>query len=151
DVDRFHAVLFEGDRIDAQRKVVDTVDKNWVNIGCAGSALSKQHLDGHTQGAMDAWVAFTTSLDQRTAHLKMLSADYCGAGVPLTIAGQPLRYADDHGWMTYPAGSAALEARWNRDGASCLDVPRIKANSSPEAIAAFPNIDAAIQDACALV
>jgi len=150
-MNRFHAVLFEGDRIDAVNKVVYTVDKHWFNIGCAGSALSKQHLDGHTHGAMDAWPAFTTTLDQRTAHLKMLSADYCGAGVPLTIAGQPLNYADDRGWMHYVSSTPVLEARWTRFGASCLNQPRIAAHPSPDAIAAFPIIEVAIRDACLLV
>lgn len=150
-MNQFHAVLFEGDRIDAQGKIVYTVDTNWVNIGCAGSALSKQHLDGHTQGAMTASPGFTTTLDQRTAHLKMLSADYCGAGVPLTIAGQLLNYADDHGWMHYVAPAPVLEARWTRFGASCLNLPRIKANQSPDGMAAFPDIELSIRLACAQV
>lgn len=150
-MDRLHVVLFEGDRIDATKKVVDTVDKNWFNIGCAGHALSKQHLDGHTEGAMNASPDFTTTLEQRTAHLKMLAADYCATGVPLTVSGQRLNYADDAGWMAYGTAGALLEARWKAEGASCLNLPRVKANSSAAATAAFPDIETAILDACALV
>jgi hypothetical protein len=150
-MDRFHAVLFEGDRIDATKKVVEAVDRSWFNIGCAGAALSKQHLDGHTQGAMELSPEFSSTLEQRTAHLKMLAADYCGSGVPLTISGQKLNYTDDSGWMPYASSAPVLEARWKAEGASCLNLPRVKANSSAAARDAFPDIEAAISDACAML
>jgi hypothetical protein len=150
-MDRFHVVLFEGDRIDAVKKVVYAVDLSWFNIGCAGAALSKQHLDGHTQGAMELSSDFDSTLEQRTAHLKMLAADYCGSGVPLTVSGQKLNYTDDAGWMQYASSAPVLEARWNADGASCLNLPRVKANSSAAARDAFPDIETAISNACAML
>lgn len=150
-MNRFHVVLFEGDRISAQAKVVYAVDNRWFNIGCASHALSKQHLDGHTQGAMNASPLFSTTLGERTAHLKMLAADYCGAGIPLTMAGQPLNWRDDHGWFNYVAPAPALEARWSAGGATCLDLPRIAAHPSLESAVYFPSIDLAIKDACAAV
>jgi hypothetical protein len=150
-IDRFHAVLFEGDKINAVTKTVETVDTRWLNIGCAGHALSKQHLHGHTEGAhhIDP-VRFTTTLPERTAHLKMLAGDYCGNGIALTIAGHPLNYTDHRGWMPYASASPTLEARWSNTGAVCLNVPRITAAGLPEALAVFPNIEQSIRDACAL-
>lgn len=151
-MNRFHVVLFEGDRISAQKKEVYDVDKRWFNIGCASHALAKQHLFGHTQGAMDTSPEFTTTLPERTAHLKMLAADYCGQGVALTMAGQPLRWRDHRGWFPYaPSGPMplVLEARWSAEGATCLNEPRIAAHSqTAESRMFFPDIWGAIKDAC---
>src|SRR5882672_10679221 len=147
-MNRFHVVLFEGDRISAPKKQVYAVDNRWFNIGCASHALSKQHLDGHTQGAMDASPLFSTTIAERTAHLKMLAADYCGAGVPLTMAGQPLNWRDDHSWFDYVAPAPALEARWSAGGATCLNLPRVAAHPTAESAMFFPDIEAAIKEAC---
>jgi hypothetical protein len=145
---RFHVVLFEGDRISAEQKRVYAVDNHWFNIGCASDALSKQHLDGHTQGAMNAAAQFSTTLDERTAHLKMLAADYCGAGIPLTMAGQSLNWRDDRGWFNYVSSAPVLEARWSADGATCLNQPRVAAHPIPGSTAFFPDIELAINNAC---
>jgi len=151
-MNQFHVVLFEGDRIDSDAKRVLAVDEDWFNIGCARHALSKQHLNGHTQGATNtAPSLFISTLAERTAHLKMLAGDYCGGGVPLTIAGQRLNYRDDHNWMPYATGSPKLEARWRDSGAVCLDQPRVLANPSATASAVFPNIEARITTECAAV
>jgi hypothetical protein len=153
-MNRFHVVLFEGDRISAPNKNVYAVDNRWFNIGCASHALAKQHLFGHTQGAMDTSPEFTTTLPERTAHLKMLAADYCGQGVALTMAGQPLNWRDHRGWFPYSAARAmppytpALEARWSADGATCLNMPRVAAHPTAESAMYFPNIELAIKDAC---
>lgn len=153
-MNRFHVVLFEGDRIDAYAKRADSVEMNWFNIGCAGHALSKQHLDGHTEGAMNAAPnVFTTSLDERTAHLKMLAGDYCGGGAPMTVAGQPLNWADDRHWVQYATSDPGpvLEARWDKDGAVCLNTPRVLANHTEAGDQAFPDIVASIKAACRAV
>lgn len=153
-MNRFHVVLFEGDRISAPNKNVYAVDNRWFNIGCASHALAKQHLFGHTQGAMDTSSEFTTTLAERTAHLKMLAGDYCGKGVALTMAGQPLNWRDHRGWFPYSATVAtppytpALEARWSAEGATCLNEPRVHAHSTAESAMYFPDIWAAIKDAC---
>jgi hypothetical protein len=128
-----YTLLFEGDRIDAARKLDTGVDPTWVNFGVAGSALAKLALTGHTQAAHDAHT-FETTLAERQTMLKMLVADYCGDGTPFTIAGQPLDWADDHGTMTLaalatqPPQPLVLEARWNEHGAACLNVPRLDAH-----------------------
>lgn len=154
-MNRFHAVLFEGDRISAPNKNVYAVDKRWFNIGCASHALAKQHLDGHTQGAMATSPEFTTTLAERTSHLKMLAGDYCGKGVALTMAGTKLNWRDHRGWFPYVASTVmppytpALEARWSVDGATCLNTPRLAAQPpTTESLMYFPDIWGAIKDAC---
>lgn len=123
----FHTLLFEGDRIKAKEKLDTDVDKQWFNLGCAGSALAKLALTGHTEGSRAAGT-FNTTLDERQAMLKLLTADYCGDGTPFTVAGQPLSWSDDYGTMKLTSSPLALESRWNEKGAACLDKPRIDVN-----------------------
>ena len=126
----FHTLLFEGDRIDAAHKLDTGIDTSWFNLGCAGSALAKMALTGHTEAAASAGKLVTT-LGERQAMLKMLTADYCGDGTPFTVAGQPLNWADDHGTMklaallVQPPQPLVLEARWTEHGAACLEQPRV--------------------------
>jgi hypothetical protein len=122
----FHTLLFEGDRIDADRKLDTGIETSWFNLGCAGSALAKMALTGHTEAARNAGT-FVTTLSERQTMLKMLTADYCGTGMPFTVAGQPLNWRDDHGTMKLIQQPAQLvrEARWTEKGPACLDKPRI--------------------------
>jgi hypothetical protein len=124
-----HVILFEGDRIDRARRTVQSGDSTWFNIGCAGNAIAKLALTGHTNAA--AGDGFATTIGERQTILKMLSADYCGNGTPWTIGGQPLQWKDHRGWMSYYS-AVALEARWAPSGAVCLNQPRIDANPSEE-------------------
>jgi ADYC domain len=126
----FHTLLFEGDRIDAIGKRDTGIDRSWFNLGCAGSALAKMALTGHTEAASDART-FITTLAERQTMLKMLAADYCGDGTPFTVGGQPLNWEDDHGTMKLaalipqPPLPLLREARWKETGAVCLDKPRV--------------------------
>jgi hypothetical protein len=141
-----HTLVFERDRIDAKKKLVYDVDANWFNLGCAGSALAKLQLLGHTEvGAADG---YTTTLDERQTLLKMFTADYCGNGKAFTVERQPLDWMDDHGWMAYGYPDQTLEARWTKDGASCLTTPRLAANPSPVGDSQFPNLAEMIKTEC---
>lgn len=122
----YRTLLFEGDRIDATTKLDTGIDTTWFNLGCAGSALAKMALTGHTEASRVSH-AFDTTLAERQTMLKMLAADYCGDGTPFTVAGQPLNWRDDHGTMAFiaPADQLILESRWTASGAACLDKPRV--------------------------
>jgi hypothetical protein len=126
----YRTLLFEGDRIDAARKLDTGIDTTWVNLGCAGSALAKMALTGHTE-ASKVTGAFNTTLLERQTMLKMLGADYCHDGTAFTVAGQPLNWRDDHGTMKLtaltfnPPQPLILESRWNAEGAVCLNKPRV--------------------------
>ena len=126
----FHSVVFEGERINAARKTVGTaLDPSWFNIGCAGHALAKLALGGHTEAARLAH-GFATTIPERQTYLKMVTGDYCGTGRSFTVAGQPLQWTDAHGYTQYqlPGANLELEARWTPSGAQCLNTPRIDAN-----------------------
>jgi hypothetical protein len=123
----FHTLLFEGDRIIASKKLDTAIDTMWFNLGCAGSALAKMALTGHTEASLNAHT-FETKLKDRQAMLKLLSADYCGDGTPFTVAGQPLSWSDDKGTMKLAAVPLELESRWTDEGAACLERPRVDVN-----------------------
>jgi hypothetical protein len=145
----FHTLVFEGERIDATTKVITNASSTWFNLGCAGHALAKLALTGHTKAA--AANGFVTTLDERQTMIRMLIGDYCGRGIPFTIAGEPLGWKDDHGWMAYPPTIVpGLEARWTPNGARCLEEPRLQVTTHPQMAIAFPEgIDAAIAAECA--
>ena len=136
----YHTLLFEGDRIDAAHKLDLGVERGWFNLGCAGSALAKLALTGHTQGAYAAGT-FQTTVSQRTTMLKMLTADYCGDGTPYTVGGQWLNWRDDNGTMQLLAlqqgKTAKFEARWKETGAACLNTPRVDARPTALASSTF--------------
>lgn len=146
----FHSVVFENDEIDAAAKVVvgTRPEKHWFNIGCAGHAIAKLLLTGNTSAA-DAKFGFTSSFDDKTAALKMITADYCGKGFPFTVAGQPLAWADRNYWNKYPMGFSGMkEAEWTSSGVSCLNKPRVYANPTALGTATFPDLALDIKAAC---
>jgi len=87
------AILFAGDRYDAERKTVTATGAaaaGWLNIACSGTALAKLHLTRHTEASQ---IVKTTAIE-RQAMLKMFTADVCGDGTSFTVHGQPLLWAD---------------------------------------------------------
>ncbi len=62
----------------------------------------------------------------RTISLELLTADSCGDGQPHTTIGHPLNFADNL-CLFDPhvfAPASDMEARWDQDGAVCLNEPR---------------------------
>ncbi|HEU0029367.1 MAG TPA: ADYC domain-containing protein [Kofleriaceae bacterium] len=141
-----HAVLFDDDRIDAEHKIVTGQARNWFNIGCAGHALAKQHLTGHTRAA-SATLGISTTYADRTANLKMLAADYCGTGHAFTVAGIDLHWRDRYGWYSTIGYGEAIEARWTESGASCLNTPRVIASPTSLSVERFGTSLSDFQDA----
>jgi hypothetical protein len=121
-----HTIVFEGDVINADAKTIaSTPNPNVINFGCAGGTLAKMHLTGHTYVANN-YPGFQTTVPERQAMLKMLSADYCGTGKAYTVGGQPLTWADHKHWMQR-APNSSTEAHWQSWGATCLNRPRLAA------------------------
>jgi hypothetical protein len=123
------AVVFEGDRIDANLKTVaPMIESAWFNIGCAGHAIAKLALTGHTEAARAD--GYQTDPEERQAMLKMLTGDYCGTGNAFTASGERLYWRDDRGWMSFLGGvHPVVEARWTSVGAACLGAPRLDVNA----------------------
>lgn len=138
-----HALVYEGDRIDSYARKLKQWDPDprWFNLGCGPDALVKLRLSRST--------LLTNKADWRLtqATLKMLSADYCGTGTPFTTTGEPLVWQSLSG-MQLRSSATSMEARWNEDGARCLDEPRAFNTRLPSLSAAFPDIERAIANEC---
>jgi hypothetical protein len=143
----WETVFFEGDRVDSPSKTTSkdaAIDDTWFNIGCAGHMLAKLLLTRNTYhsqapGIPRAW-------EQRQATLKMYAADYCGNGIPFTVAGQKLVWQGDA--MSYGIPPKEIEARWNQNGAICLNVPRLVHASSPLGVSTYPDVRRSIRTLC---
>jgi hypothetical protein len=143
------AILFAGDRYSPDTmKVIATATEpagnpaedvgQWFNIACAGTAMAKMHRYRYTHAAQQVggMNGRTTTRDQRTAFLKMLTADYCGTGTPFTVDGQAVEFRDRMGLVTpaapahlaapieASADSSSVESVWTSGGALCLSRPR---------------------------
>jgi hypothetical protein len=133
-------VILAGERYDLAGKTVIANQTNWITLACAGSAAAKMSLLGYGPHAEFDDASAPTSVAQRQATLKMITADYCGAGHSYTEDGTP-RWWENQGGTVVPDGDVgALEAIWSASGAVCLDAPRVV--SLGEVACTLPSCDA---------
>jgi hypothetical protein len=119
-------LVYSGDRIDPTTMTMSAVrDNNWFNFGCAGRTLAKLHLTRNTITSQVPTSDPMLDWARRQATLKLLVADYCGKGRPITMSGTPLRWKTE--LMGYIQTPSEIEARWDQNGASCLGKPRLGA------------------------
>jgi hypothetical protein len=124
------AIVFTGDRYRTSSMEVTAANFNdagdWFNIGCAGSALAKLHLNRHTTAGSDS--THQTSLLRRQAMLKMYVSDICGNGFTATKQGTPLVWENNTvpPWQTLPGAVAAMEGAWGPFGMICMDHHRLE-------------------------
>lgn len=127
-----YAIMIDEERYDREAIAVDQVKPaaGWFNIACAGSALSKMVLLSFDP-RLPLGHARHTSPAQRTATLKMLTADYTGTGKAFTEPKVPLLWADASSWHPLqPLPSPdTIEAIWSETGARCLNTPRVDAEN----------------------
>jgi hypothetical protein len=139
-------LVFEGTRYDAVQKLVSAGDTNWFNLGCAGHALSKLFLTGHTD--LTGGSTPPTHLEQQTV-LKALVADYCKDGTSFTVSGEPLYWKTSNAYMTFQGPPVSFEGRWGPTGPICLDEPRLMISTNPIVPTFFPDgIEDAIKEHC---
>jgi hypothetical protein len=137
-------IVFRGDRYkDRGYAVSDEPATTWVNLACAGTAIAKLHLLRHTAAsrrpAATSADRRTTTLAQRQAILRMLTADYCGVGHPFTVEGHPLSYRFHQAWgPLHDAGfdvrTASIDALWKDTGAVCVGTPRLSDRERRDAL-----------------
>jgi hypothetical protein len=143
--------VFEGERINAETKLIYDFDLAWFNLGCAGHLLSKMHLMGHV--AATAEMGYVTTLAERQTIMRMFAADYCGTGKAFTVPGIRLQWHDHRNWLPYSPETPPLEydveARWTPYGAACLAIPRVEAYPTDDSDAEFPDgVRLAIDEEC---
>jgi hypothetical protein len=135
-------LVYAGDRIDPTTMTMSALpDYNWFNFGCAGHTLAKLHLTRNTITSQAPTSDPTLDWARRQATLKLLVADYCGKGRPITVPGTPLRWKTE--LMGYLQTPSEIEARWDQNGASCLGKPRLGAWNE-----VFGDVAEAIKKSC---
>ena len=132
------AVLVQGETYNGPVGKIDRSGADgapWFDIACSGSALSKMILMNYNPTGRYG----STTRDQRQATLNMITARYCPGRTSFTESGTPLEWQNAEGAFAAPSGGFSptkLEARWDKDGATCLDTRRNPTAGSTSAIAA---------------
>jgi ADYC domain-containing protein len=141
------AIVFAGDLYDdhkfniksdsygpsCQKTELSSVEQGTVNFACTGTVVSKLHMLRHTSASSRE--GKHTTVPQREAMLRMLTADYCGIGRSFTRNGTPINFHVIHGQSFEGYESAThepLEAIWTNQGASCIGTPRLAEHSYEE-------------------
>lgn len=116
-----NVVFTPGETYDSTSLTVQPGITDRVTMSCRGHAVAKLKFLGH-----DPNDGYGSSVEARQAALKMLTADYCGDGQANTSVGHPLNFTDDLGLFDphYFAPASDMEARWDENGAVCLNEPR---------------------------
>jgi hypothetical protein len=110
--------LIAGETYDRDTHEVEAAPTS-VSLACVGEAAAKMKLLGFgPQGQRQA------SVDERTATLRMITADYCGDGTSFTVSGEQVAWRDRESLVTPPFAEKRLEAKWGPHGALCLEKPR---------------------------
>lgn len=116
-----------GETYDNSTKTVQGGRTNWFTLACAGSAAAKMKLMGYAPQSKLPGTNTPSTVAQRQATLKMITADYCGGGHSYTENGTPVYWTnkydtvDSADWYT----PGEVEAVWTANGALCLDATRI--------------------------
>ena len=121
------ATVLGGETYDNVTKEVNANQTGWFTLACAGSAAAKMKLMGYAPQTEFDGSGAPSTVAQRQATLKMITADYCGTGTSYTQTGTPVVWrnqagsVDSSNWHV----PGAVEAVWDEHGARCLGATRI--------------------------
>jgi hypothetical protein len=109
--------LIRGETYGADNELVVRPDS--VTLACVGQAAAKmKFMDYGPNGKRKA------SELERSATLRMITADYCGIGHNFTAPGMHVAWRNSDDTVLPPFAEIELEAKWGPHGALCLDRPR---------------------------
>jgi hypothetical protein len=116
-----------GETYDEATKTVVPDQSGWFTLACAGSAAAKMKLMGYAPQTELPGTAAPSTVAQRQATLKMITADYCGTGHSYTANGAPIVWQNQVGTVDSSDWHAPgdIEAVWTAEGASCLGATRL--------------------------
>jgi hypothetical protein len=121
-------------------------ERGILELACTSGALGKCVRFGYPP-----WVTLKgiQPFDIYNACIRMVRADYCGAGIPTTKEGQRIDIYDDQGIQT-PENDPAMdfEAGWTAEGAVCVRHVRVRENVSLGELAACPRLKDRVGSAC---
>ncbi len=116
-----------GETYDNEKKLVQAGRTGWFTLACAGSAAAKMKLMGYSPQTKFPGTNKPSTVAQRQATLKMITAAYCENGVSYTENGTPVVWnnkagtVDSSDWHV----PGEIEAVWTDKGALCYDATRI--------------------------
>ena len=127
-----NALVYEGEVYERPYTVDAETRPEMITFACADTTFFKMATRGYTDMARaDNYPATTTG--ERTALFKSFAANYCPNFVG-TVAGQPLDWFDG---KIQNGNGPHLEARWNAQGAACLNTPRVVFHPTADSNAVF--------------
>lgn len=129
DADPYATVVtvISGERYDGTTKTVMPNEADWITLACEGQAVYKMKRLGYGPNIKFANSPDPSTVDQRNATLKMITATYCGHSNDLTsytLEGTHILWANQEGSVDWSEVGAPTEAVWDKDGAVCWDAPR---------------------------
>ncbi|WP_434420133.1 ADYC domain-containing protein [Nannocystis pusilla] len=132
--------LLHGETYDQEFKEVDFVGEQWLTLACRDEAMYKVKRMGYGPNGNQGYDRQPATVAQRTAALKMVTADYCGTGHSFTESHTQVLW--NNRAMTVKIDSllqyVAVEAFWDEHGARCLDKPRLVDKAAVLAECAIP-------------
>lgn len=116
---------------------------DYATFACRGHAIAKMRLLGKAPND-----GYGSDWEDRQATLKMITADYCGKGESFTVAGTPLFLHDEDQVIPQDGGEDPnrIEAKWDMDGAICLNTPRAFLRTEVEKLCSPPPCDTDLND-----
>jgi len=116
-----------GETYDDATKTVQPGRTGWFTLACAGSAAAKMKLMGYSPQTKFVGSTKPSTVAQRQATLKMITADYCNNGVSYTENGTPVVWSNKAGTVDSSDWHVPgeVEAVWTDKGALCLDATRL--------------------------
>jgi hypothetical protein len=118
--------LLHGETYDGEHKVIDKVGKQWATLACLNDALFKVKRLGYGPNGNQGPGGQPATPNQRTATLKMVTADYCGTGHSFTTDNTKIIWRNAAKTVITPDIGLYVqpEAVWTEKGASCIGKPR---------------------------
>ncbi|MBZ5709733.1 ADYC domain-containing protein [Nannocystis pusilla] len=114
-----------GETYDLAGKTVQPNRPRWLTLACAGSAAAKLRLMNYGPHADFDGAGHPSTVAQRQATIKMITADYCGTGHSYTANGTAVQWENYGGTVVSPGSHGDTEAIWTGAGAVCLDATRV--------------------------
>lgn len=118
--------IVHGETYDGVHKIIDQVGDQWITLACVDQAAYKVKRLGYGPNGNQGPEGKPATPGQRTATLKMVTADYCGTGQSFTVDYSRVYFSNKAKSLTFDpiVGFVSIDAIWSEKGALCFDAPR---------------------------
>ncbi|MBZ5711642.1 ADYC domain-containing protein [Nannocystis pusilla] len=119
--------IIDGERYDGTTKSVMPNEAGWITLACEGQAVYKMKRLGYGPHINFANTPKPSTVEQRNATLRMITATYCGHSknfTSYTQEGTKILWANQVGNVDWRKAGALPEAVWDQNGAVCWNTHR---------------------------